>query len=64
MSHEIIVILVCLGFFALMIMISDLMTLKMVSEISDIFFKSQIDLQEQIDMIKAEKKENENEFSK
>ena len=61
MSHEIIVILVCLGFFALMIMISDLMTLKMVSEISDIFFKSQIDLQEQIDMIKAEKKENENE---
>lgn len=61
MSHEIIVILVCLGFFGLMIMISDLMTLKMVSEISDIFFKSQIDLQEQIDMIKAEKKENENE---
>lgn len=64
MSHEIIVILVCLGFFALMMMISDLMTRKMVSEIFDIVFKSQIDLQEQIDMIKAEKKENENEFSK
>ena len=52
MSHEIIVILVCLGFFALMMMISDfLMTRKMVSEIFDIVFKSQIDLQEQIDMI-------------
>ena len=64
MSQEIIVILVCFGLFAAMMMISDLMTRKMVSEISDIVFKSQIDLQKQIDMIKAEKKENENEFSK
>lgn len=64
MSHEIIVILVCFGLFAAMMMISDLMTRKIVSEISDIVFRSQIDLQNQIDMIKAEKKENENEFSK
>lgn len=59
MSEEIIVILVCFGLFAAMMMISDLMTRKIVSEISDIVFRSQIDLQNQIDMIKAEKKENE-----
>lgn len=51
MSHEIIVVLVCFGFFALMMMISDLMTRKFVLEISDIIFRSQIDLQKQIDMI-------------
>lgn len=51
MSHEIIVVLVCFGFFALMMTLSNLMTRKFVLEISDIVFKSQIDLQKQIDMI-------------
>lgn len=51
MSEEIIVILVCLGFFALMVMISDLMTRKFVTEIFDIIFKSQMNLQDQINKL-------------
>lgn len=51
MSHEIIVILFCFGLFAVMMTLSNLMTRKFVLEISDIVFKSQIDLQKQIDMI-------------
>lgn len=51
MSEEIIVILVCLGFFALMVMIIDLMTRKFVTEIFDIIFKSQMNLQDQINKL-------------
>ena len=48
MDEESIVILVCLGFFTLMVMISDLMTRKFVTEIFNIIFKSQTTLQSQI----------------
>lgn len=48
MDEESIVILVCLGFFTLMVMISDLMTRKFVTEIFNIIFKSQTNLQSQI----------------
>lgn len=54
MSHEMIVVLVCAGFWTLMTIISNLTMQKFVTEMVDIIFKSQTDLQNQINMLVSE----------
>lgn len=54
MSHEMIVVLVCAGSWTLMTIISNLTMQKFVTEMVDIIFKSQTDLQNQINMLVSE----------
>lgn len=64
MSHEMVVVLVCTGFWTLMTIISNLTMQKFVTEMVDIIFKSQTDLQNQINMLVSELYDKNTESSK